>query len=175
MGQRARQVNAQALSKLPFSKLPFSFSPTGSREVVYPEKRGGSVAEIKVSSLVAVSRSADAMGDAIRIAHPQIARCKKSFFLQLAVRKSLRLFWIDRIKAQSSRESPSMCLRCEKMTCLLRLSDAKCLRFGLSLRFGLRCECVRYQIASDSGRAVRTTKCRSMTRQRLPETTCHSA
>ena len=25
--QRNRQVNAQALSKLPFSKLPFSFSP----------------------------------------------------------------------------------------------------------------------------------------------------
>ena len=30
-------------------------------------------------------------------------------------------------------------LRCEKSACLLRSSDAKCLRFGLSLR-GLRCE-----------------------------------
>ena len=28
--QRNRQVNAQALSKLPFSKLPFSFSPKGA-------------------------------------------------------------------------------------------------------------------------------------------------
>ena len=40
----------------------------------------------------------------------------------------------------------------------LRSSDAKCLRFGLSLRFGLRCERPRCQIASDAGRAMRTTK-----------------
>ena len=32
------------------------------------------------------------------------------------------------------------------------------MRFGLPLRFGLRCECPRCQIASDSGRAMRTTK-----------------
>ena len=38
----------------------------------------------------------------------------------------------------------------------LRLSDAKCLRFGLPLRFGLRCKCPQCQIASDVGRAMRT-------------------
>ena len=37
-------------------------------------------------------------------------------------------------------------------------SDSKCLRFGLSLRFGLRCEHPRCQIASDVGRAMRTSK-----------------
>ena len=35
-------------------------------------------------------------------------------------------------------------------------SDATCLRFRLSLRFGLRCERPRCQIASDVGRAMRT-------------------
>ena len=34
----------------------------------------------------------------------------------------------------------------------------KRLRFGLPLRFGLRCEYPRCQIASDVGRAMRTTK-----------------
>ena len=42
--------------------------------------------------------------------------------------------------------------------CFLRLSDAKCLRFRLPLLFGLRCERPRCQIASDVGRAMRTTK-----------------
>ena len=32
------------------------------------------------------------------------------------------------------------------------------MQFGLPLRFGLRCEHLRYQIASDVGRAMRTTK-----------------
>ena len=51
-------------------------------------------------------------------------------------------------------------MRCEKSACFLRLSDVKCLRFGLSFLFGLQCECPRCQIASDVGRAMRTTKCR---------------
>ena len=33
----------------------------------------------------------------------------------------------------------------------------KCLLFRLPLRFGLRCECPPCQIASDAGRAIRTT------------------
>ena len=40
----------------------------------------------------------------------------------------------------------------------LRSSDAKGLRFGLPVRFGLRCERLRCQIASDVGRAMRTTR-----------------
>ena len=44
------------------------------------------------------------------------------------------------------------------MACFSRSSDAKCLRFGDSLRSGLRCEHLRCQIASDVGRATRTTK-----------------
>ena len=45
-----------------------------------------------------------------------------------------------------------------KIGAFLRSSDATCLRFGLPLRFGLRCEHPRCQIASDVGRAMRTTK-----------------
>ena len=40
----------------------------------------------------------------------------------------------------------------------MRSSDAKCLRFGLPLQFGLRCKRPRCQIASDVGRAMRATK-----------------
>ena len=58
----------------------------------------------------------------------------------------------------SLRKSCDVGLRCEKSACFLRSSDANCQRFGLSLRFGLRCECPRCQIASDAGRAMRTTK-----------------
>ena len=53
-------------------------------------------------------------------------------------------------------------LRCEVLgllsACILISSDATRLRFGLSLRFGLRCERPRCQIASDVGRAMQTTK-----------------
>ena len=45
-----------------------------------------------------------------------------------------------------------------KSACFLRSSDAKCLRFGLPLRFGLRCECPRCKIVSHVGRAMRATK-----------------
>ena len=38
------------------------------------------------------------------------------------------------------------------------ITISKCLRFGLPLLFGLRCERLRCQIASDVGRAMRTTK-----------------
>ena len=40
----------------------------------------------------------------------------------------------------------------------IRTPAAKCLRFGLPLRFGLRCERPQCQVASDVGRAMRTTK-----------------
>ena len=61
---------------------------------------------------------------------------------------------------KSLRKSCDVGLRCEKSGCFLRSSDAKWLRFGLPLRFGLRCEHLRCQIASDVGRAMRTTKSR---------------
>ena len=55
-------------------------------------------------------------------------------------------------------ENPAM-LACDakNRVDLLRSSDAKCLRFGLPLRFGLRCEQPRCQITSDVGRVMRTT------------------
>ena len=46
----------------------------------------------------------------------------------------------------------------KKSGCFLRWSDVKCLRFGLLLQFGLRCERPRCQSASDVGRAMRATK-----------------
>ena len=51
-------------------------------------------------------------------------------------------------------------LRCEKSACLSRSCDAKCLRFGLWLRFGLRRVCLRCQITSDVGWAMRITEIR---------------
>ena len=62
---------------------------------------------------------------------------------------------------KSLRKSCDVGLRCGKSGCFLRSSDAKCQRFGLPLRFGLRCERPRCQIASDVGRAMRTTKSRT--------------
>ena len=72
-------------------------------------------------------------------------------------------FWPEnplekKMPEKSLRKSCDVGLRCEKSGCFLRSSDAKCLRFGLPLRFGLRCERPRCQIASDVGRAMRTTK-----------------
>ena len=48
-------------------------------------------------------------------------------------------------------ENPSMLARCENSACfsLTKASEAKCLRFGLSLQFGLRCECRQCQVPSD--------------------------
>ena len=75
------------------------------------------------------------------------------------MRKHIRLIWNHR---KMQEKTPAKILRCwvamRKSGCFLRSSDAKCLRFGLPLRFGLRCERPRCQIASDSGRAMRTTK-----------------
>ena len=90
------------------------------------------------------------MCDAIRIAHPQIASDAKTHSLDLKSQENAR--------KKRLRKSCDVGLRCEKSGCFLRSSDAKCLRFGLSLRFGLRCERPRCQIASDVGRAMRTTK-----------------
>ena len=49
-------------------------------------------------------------------------------------------------------------LRCKESACFTISSDAKSLRFGLSLQFGLWCKCRRCQIACDVGQAMRTTK-----------------
>ena len=93
------------------------------------------------------------MCDAIPIAHPQIAQCKNSF--SLAMRKPLSLLWLHRKTPQQLLwKFCDVGLR--KMGMYLISSYAKCLRFGLSLRFGLRCECPRRQIASDSGQAMQT-------------------
>ena len=52
----------------------------------------------------------------------------------------------------------------QKIGMFSRSIDAECLRFGLWLRFGLRCKCLRCQIASDAGRAMRTTHCMNESR-----------
>ena len=106
------------------------------------------------------------MCDAIRIAHPQIASDAKKFFFSLAMWKPISLIWNHR-KSQKYllRKSCDAGLRCKKSACFLRSSDAKCLRFGLPLRFGLRCGHPQCQIASDVGRAMRTTKYETKYRQ----------
>ena len=92
---------------------------------------------------------------------PKSLATRKSFFcfFSLAMRKHIRLIWNHRKMPEKNLwKSCDVGLRCENSGCFLRSSDAKCLRFGLSLRFGLRCERPRCQIASDVGRAMRTTK-----------------
>ena len=79
------------------------------------------------------------------------------FFASDVKAHSLDLESQEKYAEKSLRKLCDVGLRCGKSTCFLRSSDAKCPRFGLSLRFGLRCECPRCQIASDAGRAVRTT------------------
>ena len=56
------------------------------------------------------------------------------------------------------QKSSDVGLRCGKSACFLRSIDANVCDSDYSLRFGLRCECLRYQIASDVGRAMRATK-----------------
>ena len=89
---------------------------------------------------------------------PKSLAMRKSFFF-LAMRKHIRLIWNHR---KMQEKTPAKILRCwaamRKSGCFLRSTDAKCLRFGLPLRFGLRCERSRCQIASDSGQAMRATK-----------------
>ena len=57
------------------------------------------------------------------------------------MRKHINLIW-NQTKNQKNLpwKSCDVGLRCEKSACFLWSSDAKCLRFGLPLRFGLRCE-----------------------------------
>ena len=87
-----------------------------------------------------------------------LAMRKLSFFI---LRCESPLRWSE-FKGKEPQKLPrKFCdvgLRCEKSACFLWSSNAKCLRFGLPLRFGLRCERQRCQIASDAGRAMRTTK-----------------
>ena len=94
---------------------------------------------------------------------PNRWRCEK--VISLAMRKTHSLDLKSQENAalnarkKSQRRSCDVGLGCEKSACFLRSSDAKCLRFGLRLQFGLRCEHSRCQIASDVGRAImRTTK-----------------
>ena len=88
--------------------------------------------------------------------NPKSLAMRKVFYPSDA--KPLNLLWAHRKIAAKARKSCDVGLRCKKSAYFLRSSHAKCLRFGLPLRFGLRCEHPRYQIASDVGRAMRTTK-----------------
>ena len=80
----------------------------------------------------------------------------------------------------ASKHWKTSCFRCSTLKkpamrqigVFLRSSDAKCLRFGLPLRFGLRCEHPRCQIASDMGRAMRTTELHTVSRQFLTRNYC---
>ena len=76
---------------------------------------------------------------------PKSLAMRKSF--SLAMRIPIRLIWDHRKMPEKKklRKSCDVGLRCQKSACFLRSSDAKCLRFGLPLRFGLRCECPRCQ------------------------------
>ena len=93
------------------------------------------------------------MCNAIRIARPETLAMRKT--LSLAIRKALRLIWKHRKMPEKPLwKSCDVGLRWEISACISRSSDAKCLQFGLSLRFGLRCERPRCQIPSDAGRAM---------------------
>ena len=68
-----------------------------------------------------------------------------TMFLTSDAKRPLRLLWIHR---RSATKAPAKVLRCwpamrKKHGMFSTLSDARCLRFTLSLRFGLRCECWR--------------------------------
>ena len=92
---------------------------------------------------------------------PKSLAMRKSFFASDAKTHPLDLKSQENARKKSLRKSCDVGLRCKKSGCFLRSSDAKCLRFGLPLRFGLRCEHPRCQIASDVGRAMRATKARA--------------
>ena len=87
-----------------------------------------------------------------------LAMRKSFFFASDAKTHSLDLKSQENARNKRLRKSCDVGLRCEKSGCFLRSSDAKSLRFGLPLRFGLRCEHPQCQIARDVGRAMRTTK-----------------
>ena len=88
---------------------------------------------------------------------PKSLAMRKSFSASDAKTHSLDLK-SQEMPEKSQRKSCDVGLRCGKSGCFSRSSDANFLRFGLSLRFGLRCKRPRCQIASDVGRAMRTTK-----------------
>ena len=62
------------------------------------------------------------------------------------------------LRAEKKAQNPVTSLADMVFSVAVIPSDTRCLRFGLSLRFGLGCERPRCQIASDVGRAMRTTK-----------------
>ena len=97
---------------------------------------------------------------------PKSLAMRKSFFFfffasdaKTHSEDSLDLKSQENARKKNLRKSCDVGLRCKKSGCFLRSSDAKWLRFGLPLRFGLRREHLRCQIASDVGRTMRTTKC----------------
>ena len=61
------------------------------------------------------------------------------FFASGAKAHSLDLKSQENARKKALRKSCDIGLRCEKLACFLRSSDAKCLRFGLPLR-GLACD-----------------------------------
>ena len=77
---------------------------------------------------------------------------------QLAMWKSLILLSDHRNGRRAPAQILWWWLAMRNIGVVLRSTDAKCLRFGLSLLFGLRCERPRCKIASDAGRAMRATK-----------------
>ena len=92
------------------------------------------------------------MCGAIRIARPQIASDTKK--CSPAMRKPLRCSdFTGKVTRKLPRKTCDVGLRWEKKN----MFQDRAVRFGLSLRFGLRCECRRCQIASDVGRAMRAT------------------
>ena len=100
---------------------------------------------------------------------PKSLAMRKSF--SLAMPKLIRLILYHR---KMPEKMSAKILRCwpamREISVFFRSSDAKCLRFGLPLPFGLQCERPRCQIASDVGRAMRATKiCRHGHAEKLPE------
>ena len=78
---------------------------------------------------------------------PKSLAMRRSFFVSsLAMRKPISLIWNHKknrrkiLAEKSLRKSCDVGLRCEKSACFFRSSDAKCLRFGLSLFGGLACD-----------------------------------
>ena len=88
---------------------------------------------------------------------PKSLAMRKSFFASDAKTHSLDLKSQENARKKTC-ENPAM-LACDaRNRGVLRSNDTKCLRFGLPLRFGLRHEHLRCQLASDVGRAMRATK-----------------
>ena len=90
---------------------------------------------------------------------PKSLAMRKSFFFSLAMWQHIRLI----LNPWKTPEKPSAkILRCWtamwKIRVLFKIERCEMPAIRTPLRFGLRCERPRCQIASDVGRAMRTTK-----------------